>query len=118
MEQFDQLVNRQREFFRNGKTLDYAFRKSRLNKIKHMLKRYESEIYHALQNDLNKSAQETKESISIKWILSFVRHYPIIIKRTELFLLSAITIISAKSSPSFFPLPTHQSAYPDSEFPA
>lgn len=58
MEQFEKLVNNQSEFFRNGKTLEYSFRKSRLQALKNMLKNYESEIYRALKKDLNKSAHE------------------------------------------------------------
>lgn len=53
------LVQKQREYFKRGKTLDYNFRKTQLEKFKKMLKKYEDEIYRALKNDLNKSTHET-----------------------------------------------------------
>lgn len=52
------LVNRQREFFLTGETLDYKFRKRQLSKMKNMLEKYEEDLYHALKNDLNKSEYE------------------------------------------------------------
>ncbi|WP_077326832.1 aldehyde dehydrogenase [Virgibacillus siamensis] len=58
MEQISQLVNSQREFFKSGKTLDYAFRRTQLKALKSMLKNYETDIYRALKKDLNKSAHE------------------------------------------------------------
>ncbi|MBP1949487.1 aldehyde dehydrogenase [Virgibacillus litoralis] len=59
MEQIEKLVNRQRDFFHNGKTLDYSFRKNQLKALKRMLKNYEQEIYRVLKDDLNKSEHET-----------------------------------------------------------
>ena len=53
------LVANQRAFFLNGNTMDYSFRKEQLQKLKQMLKNYESEIYQALKIDLNKSKHET-----------------------------------------------------------
>ncbi len=59
MEQIEKLVKSQRDFFHNGKTLDYSFRKNQLKALKRMLKNYEQEIYRALKDDLNKSEHET-----------------------------------------------------------
>ncbi|MGP4107341.1 aldehyde dehydrogenase [Virgibacillus sp. L01] len=59
MEQIEKLVKSQRDFFHNGKTLGYSFRKNQLKALKRMLKNYEQEIYRALKDDLNKSEHET-----------------------------------------------------------
>ncbi|MFB4166401.1 aldehyde dehydrogenase [Virgibacillus sp. JSM 102003] len=59
MEQIEKLVKSQRDFFHNGKTLEYSFRKNQLKALKRMLKKYEQEIYRALKDDLNKSEHET-----------------------------------------------------------
>lgn len=55
----NKLVNSQRQFFYSGKTKEYQFRKEKLEKLKLMLQKYESEIYDALKKDLNKSKHET-----------------------------------------------------------
>lgn len=54
-----ELIHQQRNFFFSGSTLDYAFRKEQLKKVKTMLKNYEAQIYQALKTDLNKSKHET-----------------------------------------------------------
>ncbi|GAB3052402.1 aldehyde dehydrogenase [Virgibacillus ainsalahensis] len=59
MKQIDTVVADQRAFFLNGNTLNYSFRKEQLQKLKKMLKEYETDIYHALKKDLNKSQHET-----------------------------------------------------------
>ncbi|WP_099158441.1 aldehyde dehydrogenase [Virgibacillus ndiopensis] len=59
MDQTEQLVENQREFFLSGETLTYSFRKEQLKKLKNMLKKYEKSIYQALKTDLNKSNYET-----------------------------------------------------------
>lgn len=59
MERIHNLVENQRTFFMNGNTIDYEYRKENLKKLKKMLKDYESEIYYALKQDLNKSKHET-----------------------------------------------------------
>lgn len=58
IEQIPTLFQNQKVFFRNGKTLDYKFRKDQLQQLKQMLQKHESEIYMALKKDLNKSEQE------------------------------------------------------------
>lgn len=59
MEYIETIVNNQRAFFQNGNTVDYTFRKDRLEKLREMLKKHESKIYMALKKDLNKSKHET-----------------------------------------------------------
>ena len=58
MDHIQTLVKNQQTFFINGNTIDYEFRKENLQKLKKMLKNYESEIYYALKQDLNKSRHE------------------------------------------------------------
>ena len=58
MDHIQTLVKNQQTFFINGNTIDYEFRKENLQKLKKMLKNYESEIYYALKQDLNKSKHE------------------------------------------------------------
>src|SRR5699024_8786512 len=59
MEQTKVLVANQRAYFSNGNTLSYSFRRDQLQKLKEMLKENETNIYHALKEDLNKSEHET-----------------------------------------------------------
>lgn len=48
------VVQRQREYFASGETLDLDFRIQALNKLKEYIKKYEDEILEALKKDLNK----------------------------------------------------------------
>jgi aldehyde dehydrogenase (NAD+) len=59
MVDMERLVNDQRSFFMNGNTIEYGVRKEKLQLLKKMLKKYETDIYDALKIDLNKSAHET-----------------------------------------------------------
>ncbi|WP_164218130.1 aldehyde dehydrogenase [Virgibacillus sp. YIM 98842] len=59
MEEMETLVNNQRSFFMNGNTIEYSIRKEKLQLLKQMLKKYETDIYDALKIDLNKSEHET-----------------------------------------------------------
>ncbi|MFC2948239.1 aldehyde dehydrogenase [Virgibacillus sediminis] len=59
MNPIEALVDDQRAYFQHGNTLGYEVRKEHLQKLKTMLKEFESEIYQALKNDLNKSRHET-----------------------------------------------------------
>lgn len=52
------LVKKQRDYFQNGETLDYAFRINQLKALRSMIQKYEKDIYVALQKDLNKSKHE------------------------------------------------------------
>ncbi len=55
----DQILESQRKYFGSGATLPVSFRISMLKKLYNAVKRYESEIALALQEDLGKSAQES-----------------------------------------------------------
>ncbi|MBO4816841.1 MAG: aldehyde dehydrogenase [Bacteroidales bacterium] len=57
-EKIDELVERQRAFFRTDATLDLGFRKAQLKKLRAAIKKWEPEIYAALWKDLHKSEQE------------------------------------------------------------
>ncbi len=59
MENIREIVQHQHDYFRNGSTLAYSFRKQNLQKLKKMLQKHEQEIYVALKQDLNKSTHET-----------------------------------------------------------
>lgn len=58
MEHIHTLVKNQQTFFINGNTIDYEYRKDKLQRLKKMLKNHESEIYYGLKQDLNKSKHE------------------------------------------------------------
>ena len=51
----DAILEKQREFFASGKTLDIKFRKEMLKKLYGAVKKYENEISDALKSDLGKS---------------------------------------------------------------
>lgn len=52
------IVDKQREFFKSGKTLDYKFRIEQLKKLRNAIKTKEEKILEALKNDLGKSYYE------------------------------------------------------------
>ena len=52
-------VNKQREFFKSGQTLEYSFRLEALEKLSFTISEMESEIVAALASDLNKSEIES-----------------------------------------------------------
>ena len=57
-EQVHEIVEKQREFFLSGKTLDVQFRKEQLKKLKQAMTVYEKEITEALEKDLGRSEAE------------------------------------------------------------
>lgn len=57
-EQIHEIVEKQREFFLSGKTLDVKFRKEQLKKLKKAMTIYEKEITEALAKDLGRSEAE------------------------------------------------------------
>lgn len=57
-EQIHGIVEKQREFFLSGKTLDVKFRKEQLKKLKNAMTVYEKEITEALAKDLGRSETE------------------------------------------------------------
>lgn len=54
-----EILQKQRKFFNSNKTKDIGFRLEKLNKLRELLKLYESDIFDALHKDLNKSNFET-----------------------------------------------------------
>lgn len=54
MNSIKQLAASQREYFSKGKTLDISFRLIQLKKLRHALKKHETDLLQALQADLNK----------------------------------------------------------------
>lgn len=58
MDQYSTVLERQKEYFRSGRTLPYDERKKNLLKLKTALKSHENEIIGALNADLEKSAFE------------------------------------------------------------
>ena len=58
IEQIQQIVKSQREFFSSGATLDIAFRKDMLHKLLDAINQWEKPLAQALWEDLHKSYQE------------------------------------------------------------
>ena len=56
---YSQLVQRQKAFYESGLTKDLSFRKKQLSILYAIIKKYENEIYIALQKDLGKSVFES-----------------------------------------------------------
>lgn len=54
-----EILEKQKDFFRSGKTLDIAFRVEYLKKLKQTIKDYEELIFDALFKDLGKSSTES-----------------------------------------------------------
>lgn len=59
MATFQDLVIRQREFYRTGATRRESFRRDALHRLKAAMKEYEADINAAMKQDLNKTAFET-----------------------------------------------------------
>ena len=55
----EEIVNKQRNYFLSGKTLDIDFRINSLKKLYNIIKKYEKQICDALYQDLNKSDYES-----------------------------------------------------------
>ncbi|MBU8769053.1 aldehyde dehydrogenase [Cytobacillus oceanisediminis] len=55
MENYADLIQKQRNFFTQGKTKDVTFRMEALGKLRSVIKQYEQELMDALKADLNKS---------------------------------------------------------------
>jgi aldehyde dehydrogenase (NAD+) len=60
--EFKSLVEKQKEFFRSGITLDYDFRLSTLKQLKKLIYSNESRLFEALNKDLGKPAFESYAS--------------------------------------------------------
>ena len=57
-----ETIEKQREFFASGKTLDLKFRLEQLEALRRGIQKCEGEILHALESDLGKSAFEGYET--------------------------------------------------------
>ncbi|MFP7494940.1 aldehyde dehydrogenase [Terribacillus saccharophilus] len=62
MENYQDLLNKQRNYFRGGKTKDVQFRIDTLNKLKDLIHTNELAILSAVKQDLNKSELEAKRA--------------------------------------------------------
>lgn len=72
MDQYHNLLIRQKEFFQTGITKEYDFRIQALNKIRTEIFYYEQEILKSLKKDLNKSEYEAYIT-EIGFVLSEIR---------------------------------------------
>ena len=59
MESVRGILEKQRQYFYNGNTLDIDYRKASLRKLKNEIKKNENNIFNALKKDLNKSEFES-----------------------------------------------------------
>ena len=55
----DELLQKQKDYFRTGETRDIEFRISKLNRLKKAIKIYEQKVLDALRKDLGKPEQES-----------------------------------------------------------
>ncbi len=72
-----ELVQKQREYYKNHHTLDYTFRISALKKLKDALINYQDDLKNVLYQDLGKSSFEaflTEIGVSIKEISFMMKH--------------------------------------------
>ncbi len=62
MENYQELVQKQKSFFRSGKTKETAFRKQALTTIKEYMTSHQQDIIDAVKADLNKPEEETNRA--------------------------------------------------------
>ncbi|WP_077310456.1 aldehyde dehydrogenase [Terribacillus halophilus] len=62
MENYQELLNKQRTFFRSGRTKDVQFRIKSLQALKELIQANEQAILDAVKEDLNKSEMEAKRA--------------------------------------------------------
>ncbi|QXE02575.1 aldehyde dehydrogenase [Terribacillus sp. DMT04] len=62
MENYQELLNKQRIFFRSGRTKDVQFRIKSLQALKDLIQAHEQAILDAVKEDLNKSEMEAKRA--------------------------------------------------------
>ena len=55
----DELLQKQKDYFRTGETRDIEFRISKLKRLKKAIKIYEQKVLDALKEDLGKPEQES-----------------------------------------------------------
>lgn len=77
MDKIETLLNRQREYFRQGRTREVSFRKGMLRKLRDAILKFEPQIEKALQDDLGKSAFEayaTETGLILEELNYHLRH--------------------------------------------
>nr|WP_257989752.1 aldehyde dehydrogenase [Bacillus infantis] len=62
MENYQELLNKQRAYFRSGETKNVSFRLQTLNTLKTLVQKHEQDILDAVKQDLNKSELEAKRA--------------------------------------------------------
>lgn len=62
MENYQELLNKQRAYFRSGETKSVSFRLRTLNTLKSLVLKHEHDILDAVKQDLNKSELEAKRA--------------------------------------------------------
>lgn len=62
MENYQELLNKQRAYFRSGETKSVSFRLRTLNTLKSLVLKHEQDILDAVKQDLNKSELEAKRA--------------------------------------------------------
>ncbi|KMK94874.1 aldehyde dehydrogenase [Rossellomorea marisflavi] len=62
MENYQDLLTKQRTYFRTGETKSVAFRINTLNTLKSLVQKHEQDILDAVKQDLNKSELEAKRA--------------------------------------------------------
>ncbi|MGD6893670.1 aldehyde dehydrogenase [Bacillus infantis] len=62
MENYQELLNKQRAYFRSGETKSVSFRLRILNTLKSLVLKHEQDILDAVKQDLNKSELEAKRA--------------------------------------------------------
>lgn len=81
----EQVINRQRAFFRTDRTKDWRFRRKALDRLEQSIRHYEREIYQALNQDLHKSETEsfmTEVGMTLSE-LSYIRNHLFIWTRKQ-----------------------------------
>lgn len=79
MNQYEEILKRQRAYFATGVTQEMGFRLEQLKKLKQVIQRFEPAIIEALHHDLNKSeldAYSTELGIVYEEINYLVKHLP------------------------------------------
>lgn len=77
MNEIQTVINKQREFFKTGKTLDVSFRIESLKKLYAAIKKFEPKLNEAIQADLAKSPFETymcEIGLSLAEITHLIKH--------------------------------------------
>jgi len=80
MSEIKDIVKKQNEFFKTGKTLDIKFRIAQLKKLKNKLIEKESELFAALKADFSKSEFESYTS-EISLVISGIKSFERKLKR-------------------------------------